>query len=61
VERLRDQQNILQQRLGPRQEEAVRIIGELAIIQGRVKQAAVEAENKLIDLTPQVVEEITTT
>jgi hypothetical protein len=39
VERLRDQQKVLQQRLGPRKEEAVRIIGELATIQGKVKQA----------------------
>jgi hypothetical protein len=38
VENMRDQQNILQQRLGPLQEEAVRVIGELATVQGKVKQ-----------------------
>jgi hypothetical protein len=37
VENMRDQQNILQQRLGPLQEEAVRVIGELATVQGKVK------------------------
>jgi hypothetical protein len=59
VERLRDQQKILQQKLGPRQEEAVRIIGELAIVQGKLKQAMVEENNKLTDLTPKAIEEIT--
>jgi hypothetical protein len=33
--------------LGPLQEEAVRIIGELATMQGKVKQEAYEAEEKL--------------
>jgi hypothetical protein len=58
---MRDQQNILQQRLGPLQEEAVWVIGELATVQGRVKQAMMEAEEKLTNLTMQGAEEITTT
>jgi uncharacterized protein YfcZ (UPF0381/DUF406 family) len=61
VEKMRDQQNILQQRLGPLQEEAVRVIGELATVQGKVKQATIEAEEKLTNLTTQGAEEITTT
>jgi hypothetical protein len=50
VERLKDQQKVLQQRLGPRQEETVTIIGELATLQGKVKQSTVETENKLQNL-----------
>jgi hypothetical protein len=60
VERLRDQQKVLQQRLGPRQEEVVRIIGELANVQGKVKQVVTDTERKLQDLTVQAMEEITT-
>jgi hypothetical protein len=56
---MRDQQKILQQRLGPLQEEAVRIIGELATVQGKVKHAAYEAEEKLTGLTAQGAKEIT--
>jgi hypothetical protein len=61
VERMRDQQKILQQRLGPLQEEAVRVIGELAMVQGKVKQEVIEAEDKLTNLTTQGAEEIATT
>jgi hypothetical protein len=53
VEKMRDQQKILQQHLGPMQEEAVRVIGELATAQGKVKQATYEAEEKLTTLTMQ--------
>jgi hypothetical protein len=60
VERLRDQEKVLKQRLGPRQEEAVKIISDLANVQGKVKQAMIETENKLQDLTVQAMEEITT-
>jgi ABC-type transporter Mla subunit MlaD len=59
VERLRDQQKVLQQRLGPRQEEAVKIIGDLATVQEKVKQVVADTENKLHDLTEQATEEIT--
>jgi hypothetical protein len=34
---MRDQKNILQNRQGPLQEEAVRLILELATMQGKVK------------------------
>jgi hypothetical protein len=47
---MRDQQNILQQQLGPLQEEAVRIIGELTTMQGKFKQEAYEAEEKITGL-----------
>jgi hypothetical protein len=47
VEQMRDQQKILQQHLGLLQEEAVRVIGELATAQGKVKQASHEAEENL--------------
>jgi ABC-type transporter Mla subunit MlaD len=60
VERLRDQQKVLQQRLGPRQEEVVWIIGDLANVQGKVKQVTTDTESKLQDLTEQAMEEITT-
>jgi hypothetical protein len=43
------------------QEEAVRVIGELATAQGKVKQASHEAEEKLTALTAQGVEEIVET
>jgi hypothetical protein len=36
----------------------VRVIGELATAQGKVKQAAQEAEEKITTLTAQGVEEI---
>jgi hypothetical protein len=61
VERMRDQKNILQQRLGPLQEEAVWVIGELATMHGRVKRATIEVEDKLTNLTAQGAEEIVTT
>jgi len=51
----------MQQRLGPLQEEEVWVIWELATVQGRVKQPAIEAEDKLTNLIAQSVEEITTT
>jgi hypothetical protein len=50
VEKMRDQQKILQQRLGPLQEEAVWVIGELAMVQGRVKQAMIEARGQTYKL-----------
>jgi len=34
---MRDQQKIIQKILGPLQEEGVRVIGELATMQGNVK------------------------
>jgi hypothetical protein len=40
------------------QEEAVRVIGELATTQGKVKKATYEAEEKLTALTAQGGEEI---
>jgi hypothetical protein len=61
VEKMRDQQNILQQRLGPLQEEVVWVIEELDMVQGRVKKETMEAEDKLTNLTMQGEEEITTT
>jgi hypothetical protein len=39
--------------LGPLQEEAVKVIGELAIAQGKVKQATIEVEEKITNLTMQ--------
>jgi hypothetical protein len=48
---MRDQKNILQQCLESLQEQALRVIGELATTQGKVKQATHEAEDKLTDLT----------
>jgi hypothetical protein len=53
VEQMRDQQNILQQCLGLLQEESLRVIGELATAQGKVKQAAHEVEEKITSLTTQ--------
>jgi hypothetical protein len=44
VEKMRDQQNILQQRLGPLQEEAVQGNWRVGYGAGRVKQAVMEAE-----------------
>jgi hypothetical protein len=61
VERLRDQQKILQQRLGQRKEESVSIIRELSIFQENVKHAVMEEKNKITDLTSHVIEEIEAT
>jgi seryl-tRNA synthetase len=59
VEKMRDQQTILQQRLGPLEEEAMRIIWELATVQGKVKHVAIEVEEKLKSLNVQGAEAIT--
>jgi hypothetical protein len=56
---MRDHPNILKQRLVPLKEEEVQVIGELATMQGRVKKAVMESEDKIINLTMQGVEEIT--
>jgi hypothetical protein len=40
------------------QDEALRIIGELVVVQGKVKKEAHDHEEKLTTLTMQVVEEI---
>jgi len=56
---MRDQQKILHQRLGTLQEETVRVIRELATMQGRVKQEVMEAEDKLENLIAQGEEETT--
>ena len=55
---MRDQQKIPQQRLGPLQEEEAWVIGELSTVYGRVKQAAVEEQDKITNLIVQGVEEI---
>jgi DNA-directed RNA polymerase alpha subunit len=47
--------------IGPLQEEVVRIIGELATVQGKVKQATYEEEEKITTLTAQGEEEIEAT
>jgi hypothetical protein len=44
--------------LEPLQNEALRVIGELATVQGMTKKAMQETEEKLMTLTAQVVEEI---
>jgi DNA-directed RNA polymerase subunit K/omega len=41
------------------QEEAIKIIGDLAIVQEKVKKVVIDTENKLHDLTKQATEEIT--
>jgi 6-phosphogluconate dehydrogenase (decarboxylating) len=61
VERMWDQQKILQQCLGPLQEEALKVIGELETMQGKVKQATHETEENIMSLTVQGVEEIVET
>jgi molybdopterin synthase catalytic subunit len=44
--------------LVPLQDEALRVIGALVVVQGTVKKATQDNEEKLMTLTAQVVEEI---
>jgi hypothetical protein len=53
VDKMRDQQKILQQFLKPMKEKVVRVIDELAIAQGKVKHESCEVEDKLTSLTVQ--------
>jgi hypothetical protein len=50
-ENMRDQQNILQKCLGFMQEEALKVIGELETMQGKVKKVVYETEEKHMSLT----------
>jgi hypothetical protein len=61
VEKMRDQQKILQQCLGPLQEQALKVIRELETAQGKVKQEAHESKENIIALTTQKVEDIVET
>jgi hypothetical protein len=61
VEKMQDQQKILQHCLRPLQEEALKVIGEMETSQGKVKKATHETEEKLTSLTAQGVEEIVET
>jgi hypothetical protein len=47
VEKMRDQQKILQERIGPIQEEAMRVIVELTTTQGKVVKHPMKKKRNL--------------
>jgi hypothetical protein len=55
---MREEQKTIAQQLEPLQDEALKIIGGLAMTQGMVKQGEKDCEENLATLTTQVVEEI---